>query len=206
MAHVKTPLTHRQRQAQGTRDLIVGAAKELFLERGYAATTIEAVAARAGVAGSTVYAAFKNKRGILTALRESWHRASGAKDLYTEAENVLDPEARMERYAHATRRQWETGTAFVAIYTGAAAADPEAAAELRAAQAGRRENVGRWLASAAPLLRQDLAFEELTAVYLALTRAEVYTELVEVWGWSADAYEAWLADLLKQQLLPRPGS
>lgn len=203
MTRVKTPLTHRQRQALETRELIVGAARELFLKRGYAATTIEAVAARAGVAGSTVYAVFKNKRGILKALRENWHRTSQAKDIYAEAGQIGDPERRLERYAHATRRQWETGGVFITIYTGAAAADPEAAAELQEALGGRRENVGRWLEEAAPLFRRDLQPRQISAIYLALTRAEVYQELVEVWGWSADAYEVWLAEVLKQQLLPR---
>lgn len=43
-------LTHRQRQALWTRRLIVDAARELFLEQGYSATTIEAIAEEAGVA------------------------------------------------------------------------------------------------------------------------------------------------------------
>lgn len=203
MTEVKHPLTHRQRQARETRELIVKAAGTLFLKQGYAATTMEAIARSAGVAGSTVYAIFKNKRGILKALREGWHQASQVRAIYEAANAENDPEIRLERYAKATRRQWETGAAFIAIYTGAAAADPDAAAELQAALAGRRQNVGAWIAESAPLLRQDLTVQELVAVHLALTRAEVYQELVEVWGWSADAYETWLADALKGQLLPR---
>jgi hypothetical protein len=52
------------------------------------------------------------------------------------------------------------------------------------------------------MLRPGLTPERAAAIYLALTRAEVYLELVEVFGWSPDDYEAWLADTLKQQLLP----
>ena len=204
MISVKTSLTYRQRQALKTQGLIVAAAQELFLDCGYASTTIGAIAARAGVAGSTVYAIFKNKRGILKALRENWHQTSQVKDLYGEAERVSDPERRLELYAHATRRQWETGSAFITIYTGAATADPEAAAELQEALGGRRKNVGRWLEEAAPLFRRDLQPRQVSTIYLALTRAEVYQELVEVSGWSADAYETWLAEVLKQQLLSRP--
>ena len=65
--------SHRQRQALWTRRLIVDAARELFLERGYAATTMDAIAKEAGVAVSTVYAIYKNKRNILRAIREAWH-------------------------------------------------------------------------------------------------------------------------------------
>ena len=57
--------THRQRQAQATRSMIVAAAQALFLEQGYICTTIEIIADRAGVATSTVYAIFGSKRGIL---------------------------------------------------------------------------------------------------------------------------------------------
>ena len=57
-------MTHRQRQALQTRRLISEAARDLFLERGYAATTMDAIAGEAGVAVSTVYAIFKNKRAI----------------------------------------------------------------------------------------------------------------------------------------------
>lgn len=203
MTDVKRALTHRQRQALETRRLIVRAAERLFLEQGYAVTTIEAIAAEAGVAGSTVYAIFKNKRGILGALRESWHQASQVRDIFERANREGDAAKRLEHYALGTRRQWETGAVMIAIYTGAAAVDPEAAAELRGALAGRRKNVGAWLEASLPLLRQDLTAEEITAIYLALTRAEVYGELVASWGWSPDAYEVWLADVLKQQLLPR---
>lgn len=202
MADVKTDLTHRQRQALETRRLIVAAAKALFLEQGYAATTIEAVAQRAGVAGSTVYAAFKNKRGLLTALRETWHQTSQVRDLYAAAGQQEHPAGRLEGFAHATRRQWETGAAMIVIYTGAAAADPEAAAELRAALEGRRRNVAAWLAGSVPLFRSDLTAAQVNAIYLALTRSELYQELVEVWGWTPEAYEHWLAGVLKQQLLP----
>lgn len=201
MADVKPALTHRQRQALETRRIILDAARALFLERGYAATTIEAVADRAGVAVSTVYAAFTNKRGLLTAIRQGWHEASDVRDIYRRALEERDAGRRIELFAHATRRQWETGAAMQRIYTGAAAADPEAAEELEEALSGRRKNVGRWLEQAAPSLRADLPFERLRDIYLALTVPEVYRELVVVAGWSPDAYEAWLSEALKRQLL-----
>ncbi len=202
MADVKPALTHRQRQALETRKIILDAGRELFLERGYAAATIEAIAQRAGVAVSTVYAAYTNKRGILRAIREAWHQSSDVRDIYRRALATDDAARRIELFAHATRRQWETGAATLRIYTGAAAADPEAAAELQEALNGRRRNVGAWLEQSAPSFRPDLGVEQIRAIHLALTLPEVYRELVEVAGWTPDAYEAWLAQALKQQLLP----
>lgn len=196
-------LTHRQRQALETRRLISEAARELFLERGYAATTIEAIAGEAGVAVSTVYAIFKNKRAILREIRMAWHERTHAREINKEAAEQPDPERRMEMVAHANRRQWEFGGTLVAIYQGAAAADREAAAELEAALRGRRATLDRVVEGMKEALHPDLDVGWAAAILRALCRAEVYKELVEESGWSPDEYEAWLSDSLKGQLLPR---
>jgi AcrR family transcriptional regulator len=193
--------THRQRQAQATRERILSAARELFLAHGYAPSTIEAIARGAGVGVSTVYAAFESKRGILRAMREAWHQESGAREIYREGEVESDPAVRLEMAAHATRRQWETIGAMALIYESAAAADTEAAAELREALAGRRRNLAPYVQALAPGLRAGLEVETAVAIFFALTRRELYAELVEAHGWSAELYEAWLATALCQQLL-----
>src|SRR5919202_2045897 len=60
--------SRRRAQAEATRADILGAAQRLFERRGYAATTMEAIAAEAGVALKTVYVAFDTKSGLLRAL------------------------------------------------------------------------------------------------------------------------------------------
>ena len=195
-------LTHRQRQALWTRHLIVDAAKGLFLERGYAATTMDAIAEEAGVAVSTVYAAYKNKRAILRAIREAWHEQTRAREINAEASREPDPERRLEMVADATRRQWETGGAVVAVYQGAAAADREAAAELGEALRGRRAALDRVVEGMEGALRPGLEVNRAAALLRALCRAEVYRELVEESGWTPDEYESWLLETLKGQLLP----
>ena len=57
----------RQQQAAATRQAILEAAQRLFEQRGYPATTMEQVAAEAGVALKTVYVAFATKSGLLRA-------------------------------------------------------------------------------------------------------------------------------------------
>ncbi len=195
-------LSHRQRQALATQQLIVDAARDLFLELGYGATTIEAISDRAGVAVSTVYSIFKNKRGLLAAVRESWHQASGQRDIYQLALAEHNPAKRLELAARATRRQWESGADMFVIYNSAAAVDLEAAAERDKALAGRQANLEQFIQATSPMLHPGLTNDRATAIYLTLTRAELYQELVENFGWSPDEYEIWLADLLKQQLLP----
>jgi AcrR family transcriptional regulator len=194
-------LTHRQRQALETQQMIVGAARDLFLEQGYGLTTIDAISARAGVATSTVYAVFKNKRNVLKAIREEWHQQSGQREIYAQALREADPQRRLALAAHATRRQWETSAAMISIYLSAASVETEAAAELQESLAGRRRGMESFIRSSMSLLRSDLTVERATALYLALTRAEVYQELVDQWGWPSDEYEQWLAKTLQQQLL-----
>src|ERR671937_2719513 len=60
----------RRAQAAATRREILEAAQRLFERQGYAATTMAAIAAEAGVALKTVYVAFETKSGLLRAL---WH-------------------------------------------------------------------------------------------------------------------------------------
>jgi AcrR family transcriptional regulator len=60
----------RKRRGEGhtRRDEILGAAKELFLEEGYAATTIRKIADRVGVSAPALYLYFADKEAIMLAL------------------------------------------------------------------------------------------------------------------------------------------
>lgn len=194
-------LTHRQRQALETRSLIAEAAGRLFLERGYAATTMDTIAGEAGVAVSTVYAAFKNKRAILREIRMGWHERTHAREIYERAARQPDPERRLEMVARSNRRQWELGAGVVTIYQGAAAADREAAAELEEALRGRRSALDHVVEGMGAALRPELNATRAAAILRALCRAEVFQELVEESGFSPDEYESWLAATLKRELL-----
>jgi AcrR family transcriptional regulator len=193
--------TLRQRQAQATASMIVAAAKALFLEQGYTGTTIEAIAERAGVAVSTVYAVFVSKRGILRAIRTAWHERSHIRDVTFGDPGKAGPEERLEQLAQATYKQWETGAEVIAIYNGAAAADPAAAAELSQALEGRRKAMGNFAKSLEPHLRAGLDTARAAAILQALCLPEVFNELVRHSGWSAEAYQDWLSQALKRELL-----
>ncbi|MGH2853998.1 MAG: TetR/AcrR family transcriptional regulator [Solirubrobacteraceae bacterium] len=58
----------QERRKQRTATAILDAAEGLFLERGYLATTVEQVAARADVALGSVYGHFAGKEGVYAAL------------------------------------------------------------------------------------------------------------------------------------------
>jgi AcrR family transcriptional regulator len=193
--------THRQRQALATRNMIVAAAQALFLEQGYICTTIEVIAERAGVATSTVYSVFGSKRGILRAIRDAWHERTHIREVLKTSQASDKPDERIDQLAEATRKQWEMGAEVTAIYTGAAAADPHAAAELREALIGRREGMQNFARSLEPHLRKGLDAVHAASILQALCLPEVFDELVRQFGWSIEEYQVWLAATLKQQLL-----
>ncbi len=203
MTDVNNPMrsTHRQRQAQATRTMIVTAAQTLFLEQGYICTTIEAIAERAGVATSTVYAVFGSKRGILRAIRDSWHERTHIREVLSNSQGTATPEERLDQLAEATRKHWELGAEVTAIYTGAAAADRRAAAELAQSLVGQREELRSFAKSMAPHLRGGLDIDRAAAILQALCLPGVFDELVRHSGWSSSDYQTWLAWTLKQQLL-----
>src|SRR5215471_16625660 len=99
----------RREQAAGTRREILGAAQRLFEKQGYAATTMAAIAAEAGVALKTVYVAFETKSGVLRAL---WHLLLrgdeadvpiGERDWYLAVMAEPDPERKLRMGAHNAR-------------------------------------------------------------------------------------------------------
>jgi AcrR family transcriptional regulator len=193
--------TLRQRQAQVTRSLIVEASQALFLEKGYTGTTIEAIADEAGVAVSTVYAVFGSKRGILRAIREAWHDRSHIREVAYGKPDDASPQQRLEQLAQATRQQWETGADVLAIYTGAAHADPQAAIELEEALHGRRQGLENFAHSLEPHLRSGLSVDRAAAILQALCMPEVFEELAKRSGWTVEDYQEWLARILKEELL-----
>ena len=196
---IKSPL--RQRQAQATRSMIVAAAQTLFLERGYVGTTIEAIAEKAEVAVSTVYVDFGSKRGILRAIREAWHGRSHIREVTFGNPEGTKPQERLDRLAQSTRHQWETGSDVITIYNGAAMVDLEAAAELSEALAGRRRAIANFAQSLELHLRKGMDVTRATAILQALCLPEVFDELVRRSGWSGDAYQDWLSQALKYELL-----
>jgi AcrR family transcriptional regulator len=197
----ESKITNRQRQAQATRSLIVSAAQALFLEQGYICTTMEIIAERAGVATSTVYAIFGSKRGILRAIRDSWHERTHIREALASDQQSANPSERLEQLAEATRKQWEMGAEVTAIYTGAAAADPRAAAELTQALTGRRQGLQSFAKSLEPHLRPGLDAARAAAILQALCMPEVFDELVRHSGWSVDEYQNWLVKILKREIL-----
>ena len=202
MADVKAErIPYRQRQALATRRLIAQAARKLFTDNGYAATSIEAVAIEAGVSPRTVYAIFGTKKSILGAVCEEWLREAGVMEAIAAGLTESDLARRLELVARTSRRQWELDRGVRRMIGGAAASDADVARMLASWSEDRARSLHQLVIGLEDQLREGMDGKRAGAVVRALTAAEIYSELVEGERWTPAAYEAWLSAILVQQLL-----
>lgn len=188
-----------------TREQVAQAARALFAERGYVATTIAAIADAADIPTPTIYSAFGNKLKILEEILWGWIAESDVQRQHDEALAVPDTRKRLQMAAHWNRRQLELGYDVISIYQDAARADPKMAQEWHRVEAGRERAVTQLVESLYPDLGAGLTVARAVDLYLTCTQPEVYRTLVLERGWSSESYEKWLAEQLIHQLLaPRP--
>lgn len=201
MSDVKERATLRDERAQVTRRRIADAARSLFGSRGYGATTLQSVAEEAGVAVQTVYAVYGSKAGILRELRDTVLRQPAAEALYEDAMREPKVERKLELFASSIRRRWAFGHDVVAIHRDAGATDPSVRVEVEQVLGMRRNGIARLARSLETDLAPGIDVGHAASILDALTLPEVYAELTDLGGWSADEFEAWLASCLKDQLL-----
>ncbi|HMM96247.1 TetR/AcrR family transcriptional regulator [Phycicoccus sp.] len=200
---VKSPKrTYREEQAQATKDRICAAARRLFADQGYRMTSVAAIAAEAGVAERTVYAAFGAKREILSAICETWLEDAHARELVAAAVDEPDPLGTLRLAARFLRALFETGYDVMVLFDAASAEDPQTRAMLRAKLEGRNHVQNLIIDSVKDHLVVPLPAAQ--AVYRALAAVGVYQELVVESGWTIDQYEQWVLTQLAGQLLGVP--
>ncbi len=193
---------HRQRQAQATRDQVAAAARVLFSEYGWVATTIKTIAEAADIPAPTIYSAFGSKAKILEEIKRGWIDQSDVQRQHEEALSQPDPVVRLRMSAHWHRAQMELGYDVISIYQQAARADPAMAVEWSRVLAGRDRAIGKIIDSLAGDLTPGLSRQPAVDRYVACTLAETYRTLVLERNWPLSDFENWTADLLISQLLP----
>lgn len=203
MAVNQQALSHRQRQAKATRSAVAGAARQLFADHGYIATTIEAISDAAHIPVPTIYSAFGNKPAILEEVRQDWIAEAGVASLHRQALAAPDVRKRLQLAAHWTRRQFEQGYDVIAVYQEAARADPRVAALWWQVMSSREAAVTELLESLSGHLAPPLQVTEALDLYVAWTLPEVYRTLVMDRNWSPIRYERWLGQLLVREFLGR---
>jgi AcrR family transcriptional regulator len=207
---VKAPRDRRARQAAATRARIVEAAGRLFVERGYAGTTIDAVAKEADVAVETVYARFKNKRNLLDAYLDlSIVGDAQAVPLLERPEvqavrDATDQREQVRLYARVARGVLERNAPVQAVLRTAAAVDPELDALVAEDDKRRRGSLRAFvemIASRGPL-RDGLSISDATDTIAAIGNPQTYAYLTQRRGWTPARVERWLAEIFTLVLLP----
>lgn len=199
----------RRAQAAATRRDILTAAQQLFEQRGYASTTMDAIAAEAGVALKTVYVAFETKSGLLRAL---WnHLLRGGNDQvpvaqqpwYREIIEESDPERQLRLAARNACRVKLRIAAVLEVIRSAAPIDPDIDALWRRIQTEFHANQRVIVASLHDknALVPELGVDRATDILWTLNHPNLWQLLVEERGWTPEHFERWLADTACSQLL-----
>ena len=203
----RSPL--RSAQAAATRETIIRAAAALFIERGFGATSIDAVAAAAGVGRATVFTSVGGKAVLLRAAYDVALVGDDEPIPLPErawAKNVREaPTQRsaIERYADGIT---DYGGRVAPIYEalrGAASTDPEVRTmweEIRKERRGGAANFVRVLTERGPL-RRDLDEDAAADIVWVLNDPGLYHQLVIERGWQPTLYCRWLRETMSSQLL-----
>ena len=198
-----------QARTRLARTAVLDSARELFLARGYAATTMDAVSELSGVPAATVYRLFSSKLGLLKALldRALFGDDDPARMAAQHVPALLadpDPRRQLTAFARIARAMISQATGIYQILAGAATSDPQAAGLLADYTQTREQGQGRLpqALAAAGVLRPGLGERDAADIIHALASPELYHLLVTVRGWPPERYERWLAATLISQLLP----
>lgn len=200
---------HRQEQARLTRRAILNAAAKLFVDPGYAATPLTAIAAEAGVAIQTVYKIFGSKKDLLSALVDVTVAGDDEPVPLAERQFVADIQAlpgaraKLARYAaHLADTHARHAMVMVAL-AGAATADPDAAAIWRKNLDERRQAMTMFAAELAAT--GELTVDVDTAVDVLWLAMDVrnYDWLVRERGWPPEKFQRWYVDTVAAAILGR---
>ena len=200
----------RRARSRRTSSRVLAASRDLFLEHGYARTSMEAIAAGAGVSAQTVYNQFGTKCDLLAAvLDQAIVGDTAAVALMDRPWFVVDDG---EDAAGAIARFAATGTAILArvapIYDvmRSASALPEVrrllARNRRRRRADQRKLVRALVATGQ--LRPDLDANHVADVVYGLVNEDVYLLLTVDCRWSRTRFTTWLAGTLLEQLVVPP--
>jgi len=201
--------SRRARSARHTRRRILEAAHALFVEQGYAATTVQQIADRADVAWQTVYSVFGNKPAILSAafdvtvVGDDEPVPMMQRPFVQAIDDEPDPRAKMRLFAGHLRGTLERTAGILSVIESAAGTDTEIAQLWRTLQEQRRYGLG--VAAArfreAGILRADLPVDKAADLLWFFSGPWTFRELTTR-GWTPDEFETWTAKTLIAQLLP----
>jgi AcrR family transcriptional regulator len=200
----------RKEEARRTRRAILAAARDSFLELGYARTTIASVAREAEVSVETVYKAFGNKPRLAKAVFDVAIVGDDEpipmlqREMVARIEAEPDPRRKFLMYGEHLSTAGPRAAALQLVLRSAAATDPDVA-ELWDSMLEERlfgmSAFARYLFDGG-FLRDDISFERARDVLWTYNSVEMYDLLVLKRGWKPETYGRWIAEAMIAALLP----
>ena len=211
---VKRPYdnTRRQAQVRATRLRITEAAKALFIEHGYPATTLEAIAGAADTSLPTLYRLFSSKRTLLKAVLDISFGGDDQPIVFGERPEVRaaraepDPVALVRAFARIGRDFMQRSSVIMHVLATAAQVDPDAAQLMQEIRRQRHTGQSRIVAALAALgaLDPELEYSEAADIAYVALSPDVHRILATERGWTAAQYEQWLVRSLGLLLRREP--
>ena len=219
VTEAKRPYDARRRreraseERQATRGRVVEAARDLFLSRGYVATTMADIARNAGVALQSVYTAGQSKADLLHLVTDLAVAGDDREIMLVERPEYLavaaesDPVRQVQMLAALIAATMERLAPVWIAYREAAAVDPKAASNLVAAHRRRRETFETMIRMV-PETRLRHPYERSADTMWAIGSIDVSLLQRTVLEWDSKQYAQWLSETLVDQLVasPRPRS
>jgi AcrR family transcriptional regulator len=199
----------RAAQAQETRRAIVAAASRLFVEAGYGATTIDAVADAAGVSRKTVFTAVGGKLDLLK-MALDWAVAGddrpiavADRDEMRHALGADDATVLLSGCARAIVAITSRSAGLAQALEVAAGADPVARELVEQGQRHRLDDARRIVDRVRELgaLTSGVTYGEAVDLVWLATDPALFDRLVRVRRWSRKRFEKWLSGYLVMQLI-----
>jgi len=199
----------RQEQAEATRQAILDAARALFIEKGYAGTTVADIAGAARVAVPTVYVSVGTKPAILGELRKRIPVLAGVtEDARAAFELASDPHQVISGLAAGVRRLIETSGELMYAIESAAPFEPIAAEAWEEGLVIHRTACGVAVDRIAALgaLKESVRPNRAGDILSLLSLPATWRTLSQEYGWTTDEVESWIIGTAIASITNRGGA
>jgi AcrR family transcriptional regulator len=199
----------RAESARRTQQAIVATATDLFVERGYAATSLADIATAAGVARPTVFATFGSKAGLLRQVLDQALAGDDApvavadRPWFRPVWEATTPAAVLDAYAEVCLVIARRAAQLFETVRRATDDAPEAAELWNTLQNNRRAGATMVVKQVQKLgaLAPGLDTRAATDILWIFNDPGHYSALVSQCGWTEHAFRRWLAGTMRGALL-----
>jgi AcrR family transcriptional regulator len=197
--------SRRARQAEQTGRDIVAAARRLFAQQGYTATSMAQIAAEADVSVQTIYDSVGSKSAIVRRLNDLLDDEGDVAALASQIATTTDPVELLRIAVAISRNINERCHDIVAAIYSAASAEPEMSAVRDESRRRHREGIGRLAGRLASLgaLRADIDVETAADVIAGLTDPQIAQTFVAEYNWTWERWHTWTVRALATLVLSR---